>query len=197
VPFVLLESSDDRAAAGRRIIATLLAGVVIVCGVAVSKLGHDGASAKDAPVPAPVSFDASRQVIAVGQGIRHNRCDVRGFANDVALTYEIDTGDPNIADFPSSYVRKLGIGESLNYTEWWPGTRYGKIATTTLRQIRIGDVVWNDSEVNVHSDWAYSFGSDEIPLLGLAALRMRGINVEFEGDRCQLTVARKNRRAGS
>lgn len=197
MPFVLVQAARDRAAEGRRIIATLAGGGAAIF---LGSLWLAAPVANDepvrAPAPAPVSFDASRQVIAIGQDTRRNRCDVRGFANGVALTYEIDTGDPNIADFPSSYVRRLGIGGSLNYTEWWPGTRYGKIATTTLRQIRVGDVVWNDSEVNVYSDWDYSFGDDEIPLLGLAALKMRGISVEFEGGRCQLTVAR-NGRAGS
>lgn len=189
---LLVQADRDRAAVGRGRVATLVAGGASVL-LASLWVGH---APNYAPVPAPVSFDGSRQVIAVGQGSRRNRCDVRGFANGVALTYEIDTGDPVVADFPSSYVGRLGIGGSLNYTELWPGTRYGKIATTVLRQIRVGDVVWNDPEVRVYSDWDYAFGDDEIPLLGLAALRMRGINVEFAGDRCRLTVAR-DRRSGS
>lgn len=189
-------------AIGRQILGTLAGAVAAVTLlIAHPGTGSNGEAAPFIPPPQiPASQAASsgaRHVIAVGQGTRPNRCDVRGFANGVPLTFEVDSGDPNIADFPGSYVRKLGIEEPLDYYELSPGTRYGKIARATLRHIRIGNVVWREPEVNVFSDWDYSFGSDEVPLLGLRALKMHGINVEFDGgDRCRLTVAR-NGRGGS
>lgn len=197
---LIVEATRDRAAAGRTMVGTA-GGMVFGAGLLIAHLGGGSFVAPAVPPPEIVRPQVTKvgnvQVIAVGQGTRHNRCDVRGFANGAAVTFEVDTGDPDIADFPGSYVAKLGITKPLAYAELWPGTRYGKTARTTLRQIRVGDVVWNDPEVNVYSDWNYSFGDDQIPLLGLAALRMRGINVEFEGgEHCRLTVARKGR-AGS
>jgi hypothetical protein len=192
----IVEARRGRAALGRQILGTAL-GVVIVAGMLIA-WPDNGLSVPAGPPPkiAPpqVSSGGDRQVIAVGQGTRRNRCDVSGFANGVPLIFEIDTGDPNIADFPSSYVDKLGIGGPLDYSEWFPGTRYGTIATTTLRQIRVGDVVWNDPDVNVFSDWDYTFGDEEVPLLGLGALKTRGVDVEFDEDgRCRLTAARNGR----
>ena len=57
-----------------------------------------------------------------------------------------------------------------------------------MREIRVGDAVWRDVDARVYSDWRYTFGDDEIPLLGLAALRSQNIHVEFEGDTCRLTM---------
>lgn len=195
-PLVIVAARRGRAALGRQILGTAL-GVVIVAGMLVAR-PDNGLSVPAGPPPkiAPpqVPPGSGRQVIAVGEGTRRNRCDIGGFANGVAVTFEIDTGDPNMADFPSSYVGKLGIGGPLNYYELDPGTRYGKIATTKLREIRVGDVVWNAPEVNVYSDWDYTYGSDEIPLLGLGALKMRGVDVEFDAKgRCRLTAARNGR----
>jgi len=101
----------------------------------------------------------------------------------------VDTGAPTVAEFSSSWADKLGV-KNLQYRELWPGTRYGKIATATVHEIRVGDVVWKDAAARFYSDWAYSFGGDTRPLLGLAALNARGINVEFERDTCRLTVSR-------
>jgi hypothetical protein len=141
-----------------------------------------------APIAAVPQMESGRQVIAEGVGSRADRCDVPGFANDEAVTFEIDTGDPDNADFPSSYISRLGIKGPLYYKELWPGTRYGKIARTTLRQIQIGDVVWHDLEINVYTNWDYSFGSDETPLLGLKALKSKGLHIEIDGGTCRLTV---------
>jgi hypothetical protein len=106
------------------------------------------------------------------------------------VTFQIDTGAPGFADFSSSYVRKLGISSAaLHYSEWWPGTRYGKAARTTVRELRVGDVVWNDADVSIYQNWRYAFGADEIPLLGLAALQSQGVHLEMDGDTCRLTVA--------
>src|ERR1700722_16650554 len=193
--YAVVRTSRDRAATGRMILAALTA-IAIIMGLVISGFGSLIAPRSIDPAPQVQATYGDRQVIAVGQGTRQNRCDVRGLANGVPLIFEVDTGDPDMADFPASYVSRLKMAGPLNYTEWWPGTRYGKIATTTLREIRIGDVVWDNPEVNVFSDWDFSFGDDEIPLFGLAALKMRGINVEFEGGgNCRLTVA-PNRRAG-
>lgn len=195
-PLVIVGSRRSRAALGRQYLGTAF-GVVIAAGMLVAR-PDNGLSVPAGPPPQiaspQVTSGSRRQVIAVGEGMRHNRCDISGFVNGVAVTFEVDTGDPNIADFPSSFVGKLGIEGPLDYYELDPETRYGKIAPTTLREIRVGDVVWNDPEVNIYSDWDYTYGSDEVPLLGLAALKMRGINVEFEAEgRCRLTAARNGR----
>ena len=195
--YSILAASPDRAASGRTIFGTV-AGAVVSAGLLIFH-PHIGGDSAVAPPPEnpqpPVTYSNDRQVIAVGRSGRSNRCDVRGFANGVATDFEIDTGDPNTADFPGSYVRKLGVEGPLDYYELSPGTRYGKIANAHLRQIRIGSVTWDNPEVSFFSDWDYSFGDDEIPLLGLPALKMHGVNVEFDrGDTCRLTVAR-NRRA--
>jgi hypothetical protein len=197
----IVAARRGRAAIGRQILGTLAGAVAAVTLLIAPPHSRDGVAA---PVPPPVigkpeaSYGGHRWVIAVGQGTRSNRCDIQGFANGVPLTFEIDTGDPNLADFPSSYVGRLGIEGPLDYSERFPDTRFGKVATTTLNEIRIGEVVWDHPEVNVLSNWDYSFGSDEIPLFGLPALTQRGINVEFEKDgRCRLTVARGDRRAES
>jgi hypothetical protein len=200
----IVAARRGRAAMGRQILGSLAATVIGSALLIVHpQIGGGSAAAPVIPPPATpviakpeVSSGGARQVIAVGQGTRSNRCDVPGFANDKPVIFEIDTGDPNIADFPSSYVRRLSIKESLAYHEFIPGTRFGKIANTHLRQIRIGSVTWDNPEVSFFSDWDYSFGDDEIPLFGLPGLRKYGIAVEFEGDRCRLTVAR-NRRSGS
>jgi hypothetical protein len=195
-PFVIVGSRRDRAAVSRQIWGSALA-VVIAAGMLVARSGDNSSVPAGPPpqiAPPQVSSGSGRQVIAVGEGTRSNRCDIRGFANGIAVTFEVDTGDPYVAEFPSSYVGRLGIEGPLDYSDWWPGTRYGKIATAKLREIRVGDVVWHDPEVNVYSDWDYAYGSDEVPLLGLSALRMRGVNVEFDAEgRCRLTAARNGR----
>jgi len=131
---------------------------------------------------------AARHMIASSK-IVGERCYVHGQANGTSFTFSVDTGDPFHAEFSASHVRELGINPaSLHYEELWPGTRYGKIATTTLRELRVGDVTWNNVQIRIYSDWRYTFGDDESPLLGLAALQSRGIHVEFDGDMCRLTA---------
>lgn len=197
---VIVEDSRAQRARGRQILG-MAASAVVVCGLLISH-PHFGSGSVAAPAPVgpppqiaqpQVTSGNDRLVIAVGRSGTNNRCDVQGFANGVATDFEIDTGDPNEADFPGSYIRKLNIGGPLDYHELDPGTRYGKIAPVKLRQIRIDNVVWNNPTVYVYSDWDYTFGSDEIPLLGLPALKERGVNVEFDkGDTCRLTVARNH-----
>jgi predicted aspartyl protease len=129
-----------------------------------------------------------RRVIAISK-IEGGRCHVLGEANGVPMTFTIDTGDPIDADFSSSHITKLGINPAaLHYEEIWPNTRYGKIATTTLREIRTGYVRWSDAQVRIYSNWRYSFGDDETPLFGLMALQRHDIHVEFDGGMCRLTA---------
>jgi hypothetical protein len=195
----IVAARRGRDSIGGQILATLAAAVFgAALLIAHPGTGSNGEASPFVPPPeipaSPAASSGARHVIAVGQGTRPNRCDVRGFANGVPLTFEVDSGDPNIADFPGSYAGKLSIRQPLDFFDMFPGTRYGKIAKTTLHEIRIGGVIWRAPEVNVFSDWDYSFGSDEVPLLGLRALQMHGINVEFDGgDRCRLTVARNGR----
>ena len=131
---------------------------------------------------------AARHVIASSR-IVGARCHVQGQANGAPFTFTIDTGDPIVADFSASHATKLGLDPaSLHYEEIWPGTRYGKIATTTLREIRVGDVTWSNVQARIYSNWRYTFGDDETPLLGLDALQRRGIHIEIDGDMCRLTA---------
>jgi predicted aspartyl protease len=152
---------------------------------------HDdpfAAFTRNLPSMPRIAGSSDRHVIASSR-IVGARCHVQGQANGVAFTFSVDTGDPVAADFSSSHAKKLGLDPAaLHYEEIWPGTRYGKIATTTLREIRVGDVVWNNAQVRIYSNWRFSFGDDETPLLGLEALQSRGIHVEFDGDMCRLTA---------
>jgi predicted aspartyl protease len=142
-----------------------------------------------APSVPKIVSQSERRVIAISK-IEGGRCHVLGEANGEPMTFTIDTGDPIDADFSSSHITKLGINPAaLHYEEIWPGTRYGKIATTTLREIRIGYVRWSHVQVRIYSNWRYLFGDDETPLLGLAALQSRGVHVEIDGDTCRLTIA--------
>lgn len=134
----------------------------------------------------PSTHETGRRVM-VESKIEENRCLAPGSVNGVPITFMVDTGAPSVAEFPNSWARELGLG-NLDYEELWPGTRYGKIATATVDEIRIGDVVWKDAEARFYTNWAFSFG-DTRPLLGLAALNARGVHVEFDGDTCRLTVA--------
>lgn len=179
-----------------------LGAVVVVGGLAViagpAMLRHLPAKPhgqSSGPVLPTIKQETGRRVIATGQGSRNDRCDVAaavdGGAGAVATVFEVDTGDPVEADFPGKYIKRLGVdAAALNWYELDPGTRYGKIAHATLRQIRIGEVVWNNPEVRFFSNWRYTFGADEIPLLGLHALNSKGIHVEFDGGGCRLTAAR-------
>jgi hypothetical protein len=157
-------------------------GLCFLIVVGIEKLTDSHAS------PSPVVKETGRRVIASAK-TNNDRCDVGGVVNSVPLTLEIDTGDPIEIDFPAKYVQRLGL-KTGPYEELWPGTRYGKIANAQVKEIRVGDVVWRNATARVYSNWDYTFGSDEIPLLGLAALRAQGVHVEFEGDMCRLTVSR-------
>ena len=157
-------------------------GLCFLIAVGIQKLTDGHAS------PSPVVKEAGRRVI-VASNIEGERCLAPGSVNGVPATFMVDTGAPTVAEFSSSWADKLGV-KNLQYRELWPGTRYGKIATATVHEIRVGDVVWKDAAARFYSDWAYSFGGDTRPLLGLAALNARGINVEFERDTCRLTVSR-------
>jgi hypothetical protein len=164
-----------------RAILAIAFGAGVILG-AITSAGH--------PRPATVVIGEGNRRVIASATITGNRCKVPGYANGAAVTYEIDTGDPITADFSASHIHKLGLNPaSLDFAELWPGTRYGTIATTTLREIRVGDVVWNDPEVRIYSNWRYTFGDDETPLLGLAALNSRGVHLEFDGDLCRLTVS--------
>jgi predicted aspartyl protease len=136
--------------------------------------------------PGPAS-DRNRQVIALAK-ITDGRCHVSGFANNAPFVFEIDTGDPIIADFSASAIGKLGLRGPLRYQKIWPGTRYGGSATATLRELRIGAWVLTNVDVRIMQNWRFTFGDDESPLLGLAALQSRGIRFEVEGDTCRLTL---------
>jgi hypothetical protein len=175
-------------------------GLVFVCGLAARgySASHGAAVTASPRKPeqaAAVVNESGRRVIATGEGSRSDRCDVHGTANGKPFVFEIDTGAGDMALFSSSHLAKLSINpKTLHYEEFWPGTRYGKIATTNLREIVIGGVVWNKPEVRIYSNWKFSFGGDEgdeTPLLGLPALNAKGVNVEFDGGMCRLTVARK------
>jgi hypothetical protein len=157
-------------------------GLCFLIAVGIQKLTDGHAS------PSPVVKETGRRVI-VASNIEGERCLAPGSVNGVPATFMVDTGAPTVAEFSSSWADKLGV-KNLQYRELWPGTRYGKIATATVHEIRVGDVVWKDAAARFYSDWAYSFGGDTRPLLGLAALNARGINVEFERDTCRLTVSR-------
>jgi hypothetical protein len=157
-------------------------GLCFLIAVGIQKLTDGHAS------PSPVVKETGRRVI-VASNIEGERCLAPGSVNGVPATFMVDTGAPTVAEFSSSWADKLGV-KNLQYRELWPGTRYGKIATATVHEIRVGDVVWKDAAARFYSDWAYSFGSSVRPLLGLAALNARGINVEFERDTCRLTVSR-------
>ena len=157
-------------------------GLCFLIAVGIQKLTDGHAS------PSPVVKETGRRVI-VASNIEGERCLAPGSVNGVPATFMVDTGAPTVAEFSSSWADKLGL-KNLQYRELWPGTRYGKIATATVHEIRVGDVVWKDAAARFYSDWAYSFGGDTRPLLGLAALNARGINVEFERDTCRLTVSR-------
>jgi predicted aspartyl protease len=133
--------------------------------------------------------DAGRRVIASAR-IDDEQCHIAGFANGAAFRFVIDTGVPGVAAFSSSDVRRLGLnGGTLRYEQIWPGTRYGKSANVTLREIRIGDVVWQNEQVDIFSNWRFAFGDNESPLLGLGALKSQGVHLEVDGDTCRLTVA--------
>jgi hypothetical protein len=137
---------------------------------------------------AAVQSDASGRRVLAEAKIEGDRCHLPGYANDVPVVWEIDTGDPIDGDFAKSWVGKLGLG-NLQYEEIWPGTRYGKIADTTV-DIRVGDWAISNAHARVYSNWRYTFGDDEDhPLLGLAALQKRGVRLEVEGDTCRLTMA--------
>jgi len=173
-----------------------LGAVVVIGGLAIFAgpplLHHLMAApqwAGQAVVPSGRDY-TGRRVIASAK-TDNERCDVPGVVNGQSLTLEIDTGDPNSIDLPSKFVARLGLKPG-SYEEFWPGTRYGKIAKATVREIRVGDVVWLNQQGFVYSDWDYTFGSDEIPLLGLAALRAQGVHVEFDGGMCHLTVAQSS-----
>jgi hypothetical protein len=141
-----------------------------------------------APVPPKIVEPPSRHVIASSM-IIGARCYVQGQANGAPFTFSVDTGSPVAAIFSASYIKKLGLdAATLHYEEIWPGTRYGKIATTTLHEIRVGDVTWSNVQVRVYGNWRFAFGDDETPLLGLDALQRRGIHLEFDGDMCRLTA---------
>ena len=141
-----------------------------------------------APVPPKIVEPPARLVIASSR-IVGARCHIEGQANGAPFTFTVDTGDPVAADFSASYSKKLGLDPAaLHYAEIWPGTRYGKIATTTLREIRVGDVTWSNVQVRIYSNWRFAFGDDETPLLGLNALQSRGIHLEIDDDMCRLTA---------
>ena len=172
----------DRGGGGGWFATVVGFGLCFLIAVGIQKLTDGHAS------PSPVVKETGRRVI-VASNIEGERCLAPGSVNGVPATFMVDTGAPTVAEFSSSWADKLGV-KNLQYRELWPGTRYGKIATATVHEIRVGDVVWKDAAARFYSDWAYSFGGDTRPLLGLAALNARGINVEFERDTCRLTVSR-------
>jgi predicted aspartyl protease len=147
------------------------------------------ATRQEASAPVPALQERGRRVIASAK-VDGDRCIASGFVNDnVPVTFMIDTGAPDFADFSISYVHTFGVDPAtLHYSEWWPGTRFGKIATTSIKSIRIGDVVWRNPTVQFYQNWNFSFGDVSKPLLGLLALKAFDIHVEFEGDVCRLTV---------
>jgi hypothetical protein len=198
---MIVEASRDRAAAGRSVLAGLGAivlGTVWLMGgvtlpairIGVQREAQADAGGEARGGAAQAAGAGQRRVIATGWGGGENRCKVRGYANGAAVTFAIDTGDPNMADFAASFIRQLGLNrDAVEFRELLPGSRYGGYAEVTLQSIRVGDIVWNNPEVGIFSDWRYTFGPDEIPLLGLRALRAKGIAVEFVGDTCRLTMA--------
>jgi Aspartyl protease len=140
--------------------------------------------------PPPHIEETGRQVIAAAKIDRGNRCKVPGLVDGVPLTFLVDTGAPRALEISADLLTKLGHRESdYEFTELWPGTRYGKIARANFGELRIGDFVLTRPEVWIYDRWNFSFGDTE-PLLGLGALKNHGVRLEIEGDTCWLTVAR-------
>jgi hypothetical protein len=184
-----------------RPLANGVAAVALVLVVGHALRGHHASHATASTAAEPAAplvqiapAETGRRVIATGKGSREDRCDVPGVVNGASVIFEVDTGDPDIADFAASYIGKLGIDPaSLHWSEFDPGTRYGKTAQATAREIRVGDIVWTDEPITFWSNWRYSFGDDEIPLLGLSAVRSRGVQIEWMADgNCRLTVAQSS-----
>jgi predicted aspartyl protease len=173
-------------------------GLCILIVLGIEKLTDDHPSPQPAaPVvkPSPVvkqsppTKDTARRVIASAT-IEDNECRISGSVNGAPSRFIVDSGAGEVALFSVSHLGALGINRaSLHFEEVWPGTRYGKIAKTTVREIRVGDVVWLNEPVEIYANWRFAFGDDETPLLGLGALQEQGVNLEFEGNICRLTVA--------
>jgi hypothetical protein len=178
----------------------LAIGTVLVIGAIAKHATLDRASSQPrqrtysqetAAAPA-INPQSDRRVIASAK-IAGDRCVVEGSVNSRPPTpLEIDTGNDVFASFSASYVGdKLGINPaSVPYVDMWPGTPYGKHAFVTIREIRIGDVVWRNPKVEILQKWNYTFGDDETPLIGFPALQAQGIHVEIEDGFCRLTIAR-------
>jgi predicted aspartyl protease len=163
---------------------------VIVASAVIAALTQPLPGAKPhAPAPVSSSPNENRQVIAAA-AIIGNRCHVKGLANNAPFIFIIDTGDPHIADFAASAVARLGLRGTLDYQELWPGTRYGGVATARLRELRIGAWTLKNIDIGIYKNWRFSFGDDEAPLLGLAALQSQGVRLEVEGNVCRLTLPR-------
>jgi hypothetical protein len=178
--------------------AVVALGMVCLGGIAAQRITALGRSIRTHPFPyqqeasvvPAIRQEPGRRVI-VSAKVKNNSCIVPGTVNGAPAMLAADTGDPNMADFSASYARrKLGIDTAkLHFLEWWPGTRYGKVAHATVREIRIGDVTWEDVDVEIYQNWHYAFGDESVGLLGLKALQARGIHLEMDGDICRLTVA--------
>lgn len=165
----------------------LAVGLLFWAGGLVSERLEDWWVGVWADTPVRHETGADRRVIARGHGWRSNRCDIAVRVNGVPVIFMVDFGAPSFAEFPNSYVKKLNLDPG-DYEELWPGTRYGKIAYATVREIRVGDVVWNDTEARIYENWGFSFGNDQYPIFGLAALRRHGVGLEWDGGTCVLTL---------
>jgi predicted aspartyl protease len=168
--------------------------VVVVGGLAVvagpSLLRHVPVKPQSAGPVLPSGKElAGRRVIASAKIDGGNRCKIGGRLDGVPLTFMVDTGAPRTVEISADLLPKLGRTQSqYQFEELWPGTRYGKIARTTFDELRIDSFVLARPDVRIYDRWSYSFGNDTAPLLGMGALKERGVRLEIEGDTCRLTM---------
>jgi hypothetical protein len=131
---------------------------------------------------------AGERVIATAKIDGENRCKIGGELDGVPLTFMVDTGAPRSVEISTDVLAKLGRTKSqYDFEELWPGTRYGKIAKTTVN-LRIGDLAITNANAFIYDRWEYTFGHPEIPLLGMGALKNRGVRLEIEGSTCKLVM---------
>jgi hypothetical protein len=171
-------------------VVVVVGGLAVVVGASVRHLPAKPQSGQSAaPVFPSGKEQDTRRVIASAKIDGDNRCKIRGYLDGVSLPLMVDTGAPRAVEISADLLPKFSRTTSqYNFDELWPGTRYGKIARTTFDELRIGSFVLARPDVRIYDRWSYSFGNDTTPLLGMGALKDRGVRLEIEGDICRVTM---------
>ena len=174
---MIVQSADDRAAVGRRIVA-MLAGTALVVGLVISRLDVSEPPVNEQPII--TGGDRHRTVV---RGDAFGECYVEGHLNGTRFRrLLLDSGAVGTLVLGSNQAALIGFDPAhLSYTETYSSaTGEGRETEVRIRELRLVDgFVMRDVPARI------TLAEQSEPLIGIDILRR--LNLRLKDGNCELS----------